>query len=109
MDLTADEVTKVVDSFIGIVREEVLINGKEVRLRDFGTFKQKVSLPRTGRNPRTGEELQISGGKSVSFSVSNSLKIKDSDVAGGKGASASKAKAAASKAPAVKAAAKKTK
>ena len=31
------------------------------RIRDFGTFKQKVGAPRTGRNPRTGEEIKISG------------------------------------------------
>lgn len=52
------------------------MNGSEIRLRDFGTFKQKNTLPRKGRNPRTGETLQILGSSSVTFSASPSLKSK---------------------------------
>ena len=59
------------------VKSEVLASGKEIRIRDFGTFKRKVSKPRTGRNPRSGEAIQISGSKSVGFSVATALKVKD--------------------------------
>ena len=59
------------------VKEEVLGSAKEIRLRDFGTFKQKVSKARMGRNPRTGEELQIKGSKSVGFSVAAAMKVKN--------------------------------
>lgn len=79
--ISKKDIDTVITAFTSSIREEVLDGGKEVRLRDFGTFKQKVSLPRTGRNPRTGEELQISGGKSVSFSVSSSLKEKTGEKA----------------------------
>lgn len=75
--ISKKDIDTVLTAFLSSIREEVLDGGKEIRLRDFGTFKQKVSLARTGRNPRTGEELQISGGKSVAFSVSSSLKEKD--------------------------------
>lgn len=75
--ISKKDVEIVLTAFLSSIREEVLEGGKEIRLRDFGTFKQKVSLARVGRNPRTGEELQISGGKSVAFSVSSSLKEKD--------------------------------
>jgi len=71
------DVETVLNAFTTAVRDEVLVGGKEIRLRDFGTFKQKVSAARVGRNPRTGEELQISGSTSVSFSVSQGMKIKD--------------------------------
>lgn len=59
------------------VKQEVLVSAKEIRVRDFGTFKQKVSKARMGRNPRTGEELQIKGSKSVGFSVAAAMKVKD--------------------------------
>jgi len=42
-----------------------------------GTFKRKISAPRIGRNPKSGEEIKIAGSKSVTFSVSSALKIKD--------------------------------
>ncbi len=71
------DIGEVLGALTDVVKEEVLDSGKEIRLRDFGTFKQKLSKPRTGRNPRTGEELQISGSKSVSFSASSTMKIKD--------------------------------
>ena len=70
------DVGEVIGALADLVKSEVLDSGKEIRLRDFGTFKQKVSKARIGRNPRTGEELQISGSKSVSFSVSATMKEK---------------------------------
>jgi DNA-binding protein HU-beta len=75
--LAKKDIDEVISAFASAVREEVLVGGKEIRLRDFGTFKRKVTAARVGRNPRTGEELQISSAKSVSFSVSSSLKVKD--------------------------------
>ena len=86
--MTKKDVETVIIAFTNAVRDEVLVGGKEIRLRDFGTFKQKKSAARVGRNPRTGEELQISGSTSVSFSVSQGLKVKDE--AGGKAAAAAK-------------------
>jgi len=41
-----------------------------------GTFKQKNTAARAGRNPQTGEDMQIAASKSVSFSVSKALKEK---------------------------------
>ena len=64
-------------TLIEIIETEVLQNGAELRLKGFGTFKQKKSAARIGRNPKTGEELQISASKSVGFSASSGLKIKE--------------------------------
>jgi len=89
-------------AFLETVKEEVLVGGKEIRIRDFGTFKTKVSAARVGRNPRTGEELQIAGSKSVAFSVSASLKVKEGAAGGAKAAPAAKAAAPAKKAAAKK-------
>ena len=76
-ELSKKDIDVVVGALVETVKEEVLEGGNEIRIRDFGTFKQKVGAPRVGRNPRTGEELQISGRTSVSFSAATALKIKD--------------------------------
>ena len=75
-EFTKSGIEALLNAFSEIVSEEVLVSGKEIRIRDFGTFKQRVSQPRKGRNPKTGEELQISGSKSVSFTASSALKVK---------------------------------
>ena len=75
--MSKKDIGEVLAALTDVVKSEVLDSGKEIRLRDFGTFKQKVSKPRVGRNPRTGEELQISGSKSVAFSASSTMKEKD--------------------------------
>jgi len=48
-------------------REPVAISG-------FGTFRVKETKPRTGRNPKTGETIQIPAKKKLSFRVSKELK-----------------------------------
>mmetsp|Transcript_7911 Transcript_7911/g.10959 ORF Transcript_7911/g.10959 Transcript_7911/m.10959 type:complete len:193 (-) Transcript_7911:68-646(-) len=60
----------VLSAFTDTMREKVLHEGNDIRIKEFGTFKQKVTSARKGRNPRTGEELQINGTTSITFSVS---------------------------------------
>jgi DNA-binding protein HU-beta len=48
--------------------------GGSVTLAGFGTFKAKKRSARTGRNPRTGEELSIPAATVPSFSPAKSLK-----------------------------------
>lgn len=45
-----------------------------VRIRDFGTFDIKQRAPRKGRNPRTGEEIDIPAYESIAFSAGKQLK-----------------------------------
>lgn len=46
----------------------------EVRLPGFGTFKTSERAARTGRNPKTGEPMEIGAKTVVSFSVGKRLK-----------------------------------
>ncbi len=48
--------------------------GDKVQLIGFGTFDVKTRAARTGRNPRTGETLQIAASKNVGFSAGKALK-----------------------------------
>jgi integration host factor subunit beta len=45
---------------------QALARGDRVELRDFGTFATKRRAARTGRNPRTGEEVAVDA-KAVPF------------------------------------------
>ena len=61
-------------AFADIVKNEVLLNGNEIRLINVGTLKQKNVAARVCRNPRTGEPLQIAAKTSVAFTVASALK-----------------------------------
>ena len=49
-------------------------NGDSVSLVGFGTFSVKDRAARTGRNPRTGEEIQIAAAKVPGFKPGKTLK-----------------------------------
>lgn len=51
-----------------------LINGLTVQMIGFGTFKTSERNARTGRNPQTGEALQIPARTAVTFSPGKALK-----------------------------------
>ncbi|KAI0680344.1 HU family DNA-binding protein [Acinetobacter pittii] len=51
-----------------------LAEGGSVSWIGFGTFSVKQRAARTGRNPKTGEELQIAAAKVPSFKAGKALK-----------------------------------
>jgi DNA-binding protein HU-beta len=53
---------------------ETLKKGDTVAISGFGTFKVVDRRARTGRNPRTGEEIKIPASKSVKFAPGKALK-----------------------------------
>ncbi len=53
-----------------------LVAGEEVAIPGFGAFKVTDRAARTGRNPQTGETVEIAASKAVSFKVSKTLKEK---------------------------------
>jgi nucleoid DNA-binding protein len=55
---------------------ESLERGETVELRNFGVFKVKNRRGRIGRNPRTGEEVQVPEKKVVVFKPGLILKQK---------------------------------
>ena len=54
--------------------KDALGQGHVVSLHGFGTFKVKATAARAGRNPQTGEPLQIPAGKKVAFIAAPTLK-----------------------------------
>ena len=55
---------------------KALKKGDNVTLIGFGTFKVVKTSARKGRNPQTGEEIDIAATKRVSFSVADATKEK---------------------------------
>ncbi len=51
-----------------------LKSGDRVAISGFGTFSVGTRAARTGRNPQTGESIQISAGKTVRFKAGKALK-----------------------------------
>lgn len=57
-DLRAEEVEQVVDIFFEEMSAR-LAEGGRVELRGFGTFSSRGRDARTGRNPRTGDSVDV--------------------------------------------------
>jgi DNA-binding protein HU-beta len=60
------------DAFIDTIGE-ALKRGEKVELRGFGTFSVAQTKPSVGRNPRTGEPMQIPAGRRIRFKPSKTL------------------------------------
>lgn len=54
------------EAFSSVAAAE-LIGGGEISIQGVGKLKVRKNSPRKGRNPRTGEEMEIAGGKKVVF------------------------------------------
>jgi len=72
-DVTRREAEKSVDSVIDTIKD-ALIEGMSVNIHGFGVFSVKDTAAREGRNPATGETIQIPAGKKLSFKPSSTLK-----------------------------------
>ncbi len=59
-ELRSDEVEQVVDIFFEEITQR-LAEGGRVELRGFGAFSTRERDPRRGRNPRTGEAVDVPG------------------------------------------------
>ena len=53
---------------------EALASGERVELRGFGIFEVKETKTRTGRNPRTGETVEVPASRKAKFRPSKELK-----------------------------------
>lgn len=71
--LSKADATKAVDGVLESVTSE-LKSGGEVRLVGFGTFSVANRAASTGRNPRTGESIQIPASKQPKFKAGKALK-----------------------------------
>ena len=72
LNISQDEARVVLNSVLGVITE-ALVEEKNVRLVDFGTFSVKQRAERIGRNPKTGEPVKIEAKEIVTFKQGKAL------------------------------------
>ena len=72
-EMSKKDAEKALKAFEEVVTNELAQNGK-VQLVGFGTFEVKTRAARTGKNPRTGEVINIPEAKVPSFKAGSALK-----------------------------------
>ena len=71
--LTTDDIEKVVRTVFDEI-SDALSRGDRVELRGFGAFSVKERDSRKGRNPRTGETVEVESKKSPYFKTGKELR-----------------------------------
>ena len=72
-DLTKTRATIVVDTVFGSI-VEALHTGDKVEIRGFGSFRPRRREPRKGRNPRTGDRVDVPSKRVAYFKPGKELK-----------------------------------
>ncbi len=72
-DLTAKDAEAAIDGITTVITN-ALASGDSVSLIGFGKFDISARAARTGRNPSTGEEIQIAAAKLPKFKAGKALK-----------------------------------
>ncbi|RTQ98722.1 MULTISPECIES: HU family DNA-binding protein [Halomonas] len=72
-DIPKAAASRALDAMVETVADS-LKKGDSVSLVGFGTFTVKERAARTGRNPQTGEPIEISAAKVPSFKAGKALK-----------------------------------
>lgn len=72
-DISKAAAGKAVDGMLSAITE-ALSKGDQVSLVGFGTFLVRERAARSGRNPRTGETIQIEAAKNPAFKAGKALK-----------------------------------
>ncbi len=71
--LSKADAARAVDAVVAAVGK-ALKQGETVSLVGFGTFLVRERAARTGRNPRTGDEINIAASKNPVFKAGKALK-----------------------------------
>ncbi|MEX1030565.1 MAG: HU family DNA-binding protein [Paenibacillaceae bacterium] len=72
-ELSKKDVSKAVEAVFGSIAEALHL-GEKVQLVGFGNFEVRERSARKGRNPQTGEEIDIPASKVPAFKPGKALK-----------------------------------
>lgn len=76
--VTKSDARKYVDGVFTAIADAAA-KGEEISLNGFGKFRVKDSPAREGRNPSTGETIQIAASKKLTFAPAKAVKDKLND------------------------------
>lgn len=71
--ISKKEAEKALDAFTNVVSDQ-LVDGQKVQLVGFGTFEVSPRAAKPGRNPKTGEVIQIAACNVPKFKAGKALK-----------------------------------
>ena len=71
--ITKTEAEKALNVVFGTIKEEVKA-GNKIQIAAFGTFEPRNRAAREGRNPQTGETMQIPASVTAGFKLSKTFK-----------------------------------
>ena len=74
------EAAEIVETVFDLIKE-TLEKGAKIKISGFGNFTPRDKKTRIGRNPKTGEAIEISARRVVTFKASPVLKAKMNDSA----------------------------
>ena len=72
-NLSKKDAEAALKAYVDVVSEE-LKKGEKVQLVGFGTFEVSERAAREGRNPQTGETMEIKASKTPKFKAGKALK-----------------------------------
>ncbi|NWF53058.1 MAG: integration host factor subunit alpha [Nitrospirae bacterium] len=71
--LSKKEALELIEILFDTIKQSFL-EGESVKISGFGTFIVRKKAARRGRNPKTGEDIEITPRKTVTFRASSQLK-----------------------------------
>ncbi|WP_432355111.1 HU family DNA-binding protein [Sporosarcina sp. A2] len=72
-ELSKKDATKAVETVFETI-QDALSKGEKVQLIGFGNFEVRERAARKGRNPQSGEEIEIAASKVPAFKAGKALK-----------------------------------
>ena len=72
--LTQEKANETLNKFIEVITRTLAKNDEKVVISGFGTFEVRNRVARRGKNPRSGEEIEIPAQKSPAFKAGKLLK-----------------------------------
>ncbi|MDE5415363.1 MULTISPECIES: HU family DNA-binding protein [Alkalihalobacterium] len=72
-ELTKKDVSTCVNSLFEVI-SDTLAKGESIQIIGFGNFEVRERAARKGRNPQTGEEIEIAASKTPAFKAGKQLK-----------------------------------
>jgi len=74
-ELRTEDVERMVDVFFDEITQRLAENGR-VELRGFGAFSTRTRAARKGRNPRTGEAVDVPGKRVPFFKPGKEIRVR---------------------------------
>ncbi len=72
-EISKKDAEKAVNGVLDLIAD-ALKDGDKVQIMGFGSFEVKERAARTGKNPATGETIEIAASKAVVFKAGKALK-----------------------------------